>query len=470
MNILKKEVLLASTLLLLGSAFQTSSAEDKMDVIVKLKAPLQTFSTSAQSKNAMQVSQFRIEQSKLRRSKLKTFVSQKKIKTKHLYDNVYNGFSASLTQSEIDDLKRDPNVSDVFEDKMFYINPKNKAQRTTKRKRKLIDWPQVIPQAPIESGSSVSAFTGEGQHVYVIDTGIDVKQADISANLGLSYAPEFCHWPANKKLCPMPFSDDNGHGTHVAGTVAALNNDINALGMAPNATIHAVKVCNYEGGCPGSSILAGLNWAVFDMLGHGQPAVANLSLGGATDLESGVCTDTGYVGENFVAEAYCNAAHQGMIIVVAAGNSSEDAATHEPSAFNSTISVSSYTSYDELTGEAVFTYFSNYGEGDNEWGDRSSGAVTIAAPGDSIVSLNRTHAVTTLSGTSMASPAVAGAVAMILEKHPQSLDYSALQNVRQMLVDNATIPTVYSTQNDPDGVELNLPHEEGLLNVRFLDE
>ncbi|MCW8875471.1 MAG: S8 family serine peptidase [Kangiellaceae bacterium] len=480
-----KKTLLASVVLAAMSTSYAALAEDKVNVIVKLKAGTSSFSVKSnapQLKGAEATRQFHLAQAKSRELTIRSFADAQKIKPKHVYNNVYSGFSAELTQKQIDQLKRDPNVAAVYEDRMFYINgtslmqsaekkhKKSGVQRTTKKKRKLIDWPQVMPQGPADSGASDSSYTGSGEHVYVIDTGIDVRQEDIKDNLGLSYAPEFCHWPGNAKLCPMPFSDDHGHGTHVAGTVAAGNNDINVLGMAPDATVHAVKVCNYEGGCPGSSILAGLNWAVFDMLGHGQPAVANLSLGGPADLEAGTCSETGYEGDNFVAESYCNAAHQGMVIVVAAGNSSADAAAFSPAGLDSTITVSSYTSYSDATGEAVFTNFSNYGTGTNSWSTRESGAITIAAPGDSIVSLNRTHANTTMSGTSMASPAVAGAAALVLQKYPQSMDFSAMQNVRQMLVDNATIPAFYSTEPDSDGTELNFPHEEGILNVRFLDE
>ncbi|TQV87969.1 S8 family serine peptidase [Aliikangiella coralliicola] len=468
----------------LSSASTIAYSADTIDVIVKLKNEQMPFSVSAnRSLNAQSMSTQRLHQmqGENRKRAVQSFVSNKKITPKHIYNNVYHGFSATVTQEQFEALQNDSQVEGVYKDEIYTIfdpglyqsnkkKHKIKDLKTTKKKRKLIDWPQVVPQGPIDSGAASSAYRGADQHVYVLDTGVDVRQKDIKDNLGLGYAPEFCNWPSNKKLCPMPFSDDNGHGTHVSGTVAAGDNAINALGMAPEAIVHPVKVCTYAGSCPGSSILAGLNWAVFDMLGRGEPAVANLSLGGPTSLDPGDCTDTGYVGDNFVAESYCNAAHQGMVVVVAAGNSSDDAAGYSPAGFNSTITVSSYTTYDDSTGEAVFTNFSNYGDGPNTWGDKKSGAITIAAPGDTIVSLNRTHANLLLSGTSMASPAVAGAAALVMEKHPQSLDFSAFQNVRQMLVDNAITPAFYSTEPDNDGNPLNFPHEEGILSLRFLDE
>ncbi len=478
-----KKKLIASVVFGALASVSAASHAENVNVIVKLKDGALPFSVSS-SKNlqskSMPTQKLHQLQAKQREQVLRSYLQRKDIKAKHVYQNVYHGFSATVSEKKLAELKNDPNVAAVYPDQIFYINDgsllssskkkKDKVLRTAKKKRKLIDWPQVTPQAPADSGAIDSNYTGAGEHVYVLDTGVDTYQNDLKDNLGLSYAPEFCHWPADKKLCPMPFSDDHGHGTHVAGTVAAANNAINALGVAPSATVHAVKVCNYEGSCPASSILAGLNWAVFDMLGNGKPAVTNLSLGGPTDLEPGVCNEDGYVGDNFVAESYCNAAHQGMVIVVAAGNDADDASAYSPAGFDSTITVSSYTSYDPDTGEALFTNFSNYGVGSNDWSDKESGSITIAAPGRNILSLNRTHANRHMSGTSMASPSVAGAAALVLEKFPQDLDFSAMNSVRQMLVDNATSPTVYSTEPDEDGNTLDFPHEEGLLNVRFLNE
>lgn len=490
MKKLTKKTAVASLVLAALSGANSAIASEKMDVIVKLKNNAAPFSVSASkslSNQKLSPQKLHQLQGQKRQAMVKQYLSANKISPKHVYSSVYTGFAATVSEKQLEILKNDPNVEAVYPDQMYKLyaptlssngsnfsaekgKKKNKAQRTYKKKRKLIDWPQQTPQAPAESGAMESSYKGSGQHVYVLDTGVDVKQNDIKDNLGLSYAPQFCAWPSDNRVCPMPFSDDHGHGTHVAGTIGALDNDINALGMAPEATIHAVKVCTAGGSCPGSSILAGLNWAVFDMLGHGKAAVANLSLGGPADQEAGVCDETGYTGDNFIAESYCNAAHQGMVVVVAAGNDSDDAAFYSPAGLDSTITVSSYTSYDSLSGEAVFTDFSNYGTGPNSFSDRESGAITIAAPGDGILSLNRTHATRGMSGTSMASPAVAGAAALVLEKYPQSMDFSAFLNVRQMLVDNATVPAFYSTEPDSDGNPLDFPHEEGLLNVRFLDE
>ncbi|MEP1743409.1 MAG: S8 family serine peptidase [Kangiellaceae bacterium] len=436
-------------------------AADTTNVIVKLKNSNAPFAALNQTRTPESMKAM----SQQRGASVRAFADTNQIEAKHVYKNVYYGFSASVTADQMKSLQNNPDVIGVYPDVTYRIVdiPENYTPPvTSKMNRKIIDWPQTVPQGPAESGSADSAYTGAGQHVYVIDTGIDVAQNDIKNNLGASYAAEVCADPVN---CDADYDDDHSHGTHVAGTVAAADNSINVVGVAPAATVHAVKVCTAEGSCPSSSILDGLDWAVADMTDRGMSAIANLSLGGSDPSDKGTCDETGYTGEHAVAESYCNAAHAGMVVVVAAGNSASDAVDYAPAGYDSTITVSSYTSYDDLFGEAVFTGFSNYGQGPNDFSSNDSGVITIAAPGNAIVSLNRTHAVTTLSGTSMASPAVAGAAAMIMEKHPQAMDYSAFVNVRQMLVDNATMPVSYTVD---DGSAA--PHAEGLLNVRFLDE
>ena len=467
----------------LGGATFSAQAEQEFDIIVKLKNQNSPFSINAAQQQNMKASSanpvaYHKAQANIRKNQVNKFVSQAGIQPKFVYSNTYYGFAATVNQSQMDALQRNPNVEAVYRDKEYHLLDSQKTRFNNnsaayKNRRKLVEWPQSVPQGPADSGSVSSSYKGAGQHVYVIDSGIDADHKDIAGNLGLSYAPEFCFRPGDTELCPYPYSDDNGHGTHVAGTIGAMDNDIDSLGVAPESTIHAVKVCSSAGSCPGSAILAGLNWSVFDMLGHGKPAVANLSLGGGDDEAAGTCTEDGYEGDHFVAEAYCNAAHQGMVIVVAAGNSSADAAGFSPAKFNSTIAVSSYVSYDAETGEAAFNDFSNWGEGANDWSSLPSGVITIAAPGNQIESLNRTHANTRLSGTSMASPAVAGGAALVLEKYPQAMDFSALQNVRQTLVDNATIPlsVIIDNATDTDDVyNQEFPHAEGLLNLEFLDE
>ncbi len=456
-----KKLVASLVLAALTSASGTALAAETTNVIVKLKNNKAPFAALNQARTPESMRAM----SEQRGASVRAFADNNDISPKHVYKNVYYGFSASVTADQMKALESNPDVAGVYPDVTYSIIevPENYSPpMTSKKQRKIVDWPQTVPQGPADSGSVDSAYKGAGQHVYVIDTGIDIDQHDIKDNLGTSYAAEVC---ADTTQCSADYDDDNQHGTHVAGTVAAADNNINVVGIAPEATVHAVKVCTGAGSCPSSSILDGLDWAVADMTDRGMPAVANLSLGGSDFSDKGVCDETGYTGTHAVAESYCNAAHAGMVVVVAAGNSAADAVDYAPAGYDSTITVSSYTSYDDFFGEAVFTGFSNYGQGPNDFSTNDSGVITIAAPGNAIVSLNRTHAVTTLSGTSMASPAVAGAAAMIMEKYPQAMDFSAFTNVRQMLVDNATMPISYTVDDGSDA-----PHAEGLLNVRFLDE
>jgi len=440
---------LVASMIFAALASGSAAAAETTNYIVKLKNNSAPFVVMNQTRTP----QMMVSEAAQREVAVQSFVNENDIQAKHVYNNVYYGFSASLTNDQVKALEGNSNVAGVYPDQILRIVdiPEGYTPHfTTKEHRAIVDWPQVIPQGPTDSGSIDSSYTGAGQHIYIIDTGIDVTQNDIKDNLGASYAAEVC----SGDYCDADYDDDHSHGTHVAGTAAASNNTINAVGIAPNATVHAVKVCTAGGSCPTSSILDGLNWAVGDMTARGETAVANLSLGGYDSTDKGVCDETGYTGDHVVAESYCDAAHAGMVVVVAAGNDADDANNYAPAGYDSTITVSSYTSYDADYDEAAFTSFSNYGS-----------AVTIAAPGSRVVSLNRTHATMTMSGTSMASPAVAGAAALVMQKHAQSMDYSATVNVRQMLVDNAIQPG-FTYMDDGSSAQ----HDEGLLNVRFLDE
>jgi len=466
----KKNIMLGIIFTALSSIGFASYANDH-DVIVKLKdtsTPFSLMNRSSESMNGMTSLQMHRQQSIDRKAMIESFVSSQNIVATNIYNNVYHGFSATISQQQMDDLKKNPDVEAVYKDVVYTLfdggdDDDLDLKETYREGRSIYDWPQVQPQGPVDSGAVNSTYKGAAQHIYVIDTGVDVEQADLKPNVGSSFAAVACNWADDEDLCPEAYSDDNGHGTHVSGIAAAADNAFNSLGMAPEATIHAAKVCTYFGSCPGSAILAGVNWAVEDMLARGQAAVANLSLGGFSPIDPGNCTASGFVGDNFVAETYCNAAHQGLVIVVAAGNSAANAINFTPAAYDSTITVSSYNSYDSVSGQAVFSNFSNYGTGANAWSSKNSGVIAIAGPGRSIVSLNRTHATTILSGTSMASPAVAGAAALVMEKFPQAMDYSAMINVRQMLADHAAVPVSYTTEGGS-----SLPHEEGILNVEFL--
>lgn len=210
--------------------------------------------------------------------------------------------------------------------------------------------------------------TGEAIKVAIIDTGIDVKHPDLSANIkgGVSTV-----WYTTS------FNDDNGHGTHVAGITAAIDNEIGVIGIGPKISLYAIKVLDRRGSGYLSDVIEGLDWAVQNGI-----QVVNMSLGTAADVQS-------------FREAVQRANQAGIVQVAAAGNTGS--AVTYPAAYLEVIAVSATDSSDNLAS------FSSRGP-----------EVDLAAPGVSIYSTYKGSLYKTLSGTSMAAPHVTGAAALVL--------------------------------------------------------
>ncbi|WP_244187452.1 S8 family peptidase [Thermus tenuipuniceus] len=293
---------------------------------------------------------------------------------------------------------------------------------------------QTIPWGVDRIGASTTTAKGANVSVYVVDTDIKVGHEDLTNLMG-GYAVVKC-----RGKCRTAYDDDNGHGTHVAGTAAALNNSVGVLGVAPVAELWAVKVLSNSGSGSISGIVQGLNWVI----GHnngGKPKVINMSLGGSgTDDQDGqYCPSTRstHAFHNVIQKAVCD---YRITVVVAAGNEGDNAANHTPAAYDEVITVSATNSQDDWPS------WSNYGPD-----------VDLAAPGVSILSTwnSSTTSYNTISGTSMASPHVAGAAALVLSRHPS---YTPVQ-VKQALLQNAE--STASWQNTSGN-----PHPEPFLNVR----
>lgn len=216
--------------------------------------------------------------------------------------------------------------------------------------------------------------TGSGVKVAIVDTGIDLQHPDLKVAGGVNTINS--HKSAN---------DDNGHGTHVAGIVAALDNTIGVVGVAPGASLYAVKVLNSQGAGYLSDIIEGLQWCVDNGI-----QVINMSLGASTDVQS-------------FHDAITTTYQAGIVQVAAAGNSG--GYTEYPAGYSEVISVS------------AVAYDPNHPEDPNSdtitsWSCR--GKVDLAAPGSNIYSTYKGGTYATMSGTSMASPYVAGAAALVL--------------------------------------------------------
>ncbi len=232
---------------------------------------------------------------------------------------------------------------------------------------------QTLPWGVDRIDAELALSTGSDIKVAVLDTGIDGDHPDLKDNVmgGVNFVP------SGRKVDPNKWNDDNGHGTHVAGTIGALDNTIGVVGVAPNVHLYAVKVLDRKGSGYLDWVVAGIEWAVTNDMD-----VITMSLSVGVDVD-------GF-------EDACDAAYTaGIVIVAASGNDGSSVAW--PAAYDSVIAVGATDSSDNIV------YFSNYGP-----------EVEMSAPGVGILSTWKDGGYNTISGTSMATPHVTGVVAIIL--------------------------------------------------------
>lgn len=270
--------------------------------------------------------------------------------------------------------------------------------------------------------STTKAGDGSGQNVDVdiaiIDTGIDALHPDLNVYKSIGFV----------KGIGKKGIDDNGHGTHVAGIAAALDNDIGTVGVSPGANLWAVKVFDKNGSGYISDVIEGIDYVTANAK---DIDVANMSLGCK-------CTSAA------LDTAISNSVAAGVTYVVAAGNSRTDASTFSPANHPDVIAVSAVADSDGKcggTGPAIVTIdklgqkhtnyddtladFSNYGP-----------VIDIAAPGVNVYSTWLGGAYATKSGTSMAAPHVAGAAALYIASHGSGLSPSEVGDA--LISDGAT--------------------------------
>lgn len=377
------------------------------------------------------------------------------------YGQVLVGFSGRIPESRLQALRNDPLVDSVNFDRTLHIMQSCNSPNTPPCEPDG-NGGQSIPWGVDRVDADLNANTGAGTHVYIVDTGIDATHPDLQANLGNGNAFTNCQDttsgpPGQRMTCDTTWDDDHGHGSHVAGTVGAIDNDRDVVGVAPDVTLHAVKVCTSGGSCATSDIIGGIDWAASETVNRGAPSVLNMSLGGPGS-KTGTCDGTGFTGSDNFHQAVCNAANDGVVIAVAAGNDSADAENFTPAAYDdAVITVSATNDQDDWAG------FSNYGDNAASW-DNDAGQhapVALAAPGVDILSTWNDGSTNVISGTSMASPHVAGGAALYITTNAQSLDYSAFTNTRNGLL---------AADESTDGFAntTGLPHDEDFLDAENL--
>ncbi len=297
------------------------------------------------------------------------------------YNDALKGFTAELTPAGLAAVRARAEVSYVEQDQVMSIDA-TQSGATWGLDR--------IDQANLPlNGTYVYNQTGAGVNVYIVDTGIKLAHSEFGTRARAGFSA----------INDGRGSDDcNGHGTHVAGTVGG-----NVYGVAKGVTLYAVRVLDCNGSGTTSGVISGINWVIANRV---RPAVANMSLGGG--LSSALNT------------AVANATTAGVTFAVAAGNSNANACNSSPSSAPSAITVGASASNDARAS------FSNFGS-----------CLDIFAPGVSITSAWYTSntATAVLSGTSMASPHVAGAAALYLATNPTA----TVATVTSALTSNATL-------------------------------
>lgn len=334
-----------------------------------------------------------------------------------VYRSALRGYAARMSASAARDLAASPGVVSVVPDRIVRADA------------------QIVPAGIARIGgpaSSTQAGDGRGAvdvDIAIIDTGIDTKHRDLNVVGGVNCV-------AGSKS----YNDLSGHGTHVAGIAAARDNNSGVVGVAPGARLWAVRVLTSQGAGSWSSVICGIDWVTANAA---TIEVANMSLGGGGP--EGSCTDGG------MRQAICRSVAAGVTYVVAAGNAASDAASFVPATYDEVIAVSAITDFDGRPGglgaptcatgrDDTFASFSNYGAD-----------VDLTAPGMCVLSTWRGGTTGVASGTSMASPHVAGAAALYASRMPTATP----AQIRTTLIDTGT----HDWTGDPDTTH------EPLVNV-----
>ncbi|CAN5557879.1 hypothetical protein BH20CHL6_BH20CHL6_08180 [soil metagenome] len=383
-------------------------------------------------------------------ARIDRLASRFRLRPELVFRHAIQGFAADLTGGQLRALRGDPGVLHIARDRPTRVDDRveasGDASPTAVRTATLAE-----PQVPTgvrrvqAMTSSIARIDGVDDRVDVdvaiIDTGIQKRHPDLNVAGGYNCSTS----------TPTAYGDRYGHGTHVAGTVGALDDGAGVVGVAPGARVWGVKVFDDNGDGWASWFICGIDWvtAQRDPADPDRPLieVANMSLRGS--LEPYNDRECGYPSGDLQHQAICRSIEAGTTYVVAAGNDSTDARYWRPAAYDEPITVSALADFDGAPGgvglqgdvcpwyssdaDDTFANFSNYGHD-----------IDLIAPGKCILSTYPGSTYAWMSGTSMAAPTVAGGAALYQALYPDARP----QQVKQALRHTASFD--WLTGTDPD--------------------
>lgn len=370
--------------------------EEKAPIIVVLKQP----GASSKITGFMTA----VIQTKTSQQKVLSTLSEDEFEKKHEY-SIIKGFSGEITAEGLEKLKHNPNVEKIYFDKTYTI--------------------MLSDTVPLINASKAHPYqinnqniTGTGETICILDTGINYTHESLGGCTGDEFLSGNCNKVTgydyvNSDADPY---DDHGHGTHVAGIAAAKGT---IVGVAPDAKIAMIKVCDSAGSCSTSDIISGLEWCISNKTTFNISAIS-MSFGDGGQYTSISCP-TDYADVSALAAAYA----AGLFLVASSGNNGYISGVSYPACNENVTSAGATTKSDGITY--------------NRGGD----VLTILAPGVDIISTYYNGGTATMSGTSMSAPHIAGAAAIVQQYSRANSGVLTPQEVRIVL--NNTGKDIYDS-------------------------